>query len=428
MAELLTLKSRSKKILFLSTSLISLFVVFSLLCNALTQNVEPHSVSVFFQFKNISNQTLSPMVHFWIVDLRNSKSMNFSDATIVPVSQNTTEKTFYVTKTVDGSGLNLYVKNLTEKSYVSFQVDNINVNTETLLDLHSLRIYVDPVEPLKTTQMEYRLVLSIIGSNFFGQFSLASMYSFTEEIREGIVTSPYRFYRAQVLEYAAFFCINLYAVGLGIVFLLVYPEFTKHRFPFVTLVLILVTTFLYVFVGSGYERSYLQPLANYKILTSRMSVFFHGYDQHITGNLYYFVPLSLLMESWLRLRKNMGAFIVWYLLPLLLPQTLTVIGLGGFGLSLSIESMTWFLWIRIMKEKINKKLDVLLTIFSGIPSFVFLGWLYEFLFSRAISPFHQAHEFIHVGYGAITLVGLVIIYTWKQVVEFAEEVRMHKSE
>jgi len=416
------IKSRSKKILSLLGVSIILFVAFALLSNALTQNVEPHSASVFFQFKNISNKTLDPMVHLRIVDLKNSKNMDFTDATISPVSQNTTEKPFYVTKTVDGSGLTLFVKNLTEENSVAFQADNIIIYSETLSDFHALRMYVDPVEPLGSTQMEYELVLSIFGSNIFGRYSLASLHSFTQEIREGVVTSPYYSYRTQGLEYTVFLCVSLYFVSLGILFLFVYPEPTKNRFPFVTFTLLAITTYLYAFVGSGREWANLHPLVDYRDLTSPLSVFFHGYNQHITGNLFYFIPLSLLMESWLRIRKNVGTLIVWYFLPLLLPQTLVYCGIRGFGLSLSIESMTWVLWLRIMKEWMKKRIDILLTILSGIPSFVFFGWLYEILFSRSPIPYYQNLEFIHVGYGAITLVGLIVICTRRRLIEYAESI------
>ena len=365
------------------------------------------------------------MVHLWIVDLKSSKNMNFSGATIFPISQNTTENPFYVTKTADGSGLTLYVKNLTEESCVSFQADNINIDSKPLPDLHSLRIYVDPVEPLGSTQMEYELVLSIFGTNRFGFFSLASIRSFTQEIRDGVVTSPYYFHRAQGLEYTLFFCTGLYIISLGILFLFVYPEPTKARFPFVTFILLVITACLYAFAGSGWEKAHLHPLADYEALTKGLSVFFHGYDGHITGNLFYFIPLSILMESWLKLRRDIGTFIGWYVFPLLLP-----LFIRGFGLSLSIESMTWVLWARIIKEKRKKKVDLLLTIFSGIPSIVFFGWFYQILFSRSTIPYYQSLELLHVAWGLITLVGLLIVASLvyrKQLIQFALNFRKPKE-
>ena len=398
-------KSKLRKTLFLLGASIILLAVFALLSKTLTQNVEPQSASLFFQFRNISNQTLDPMVHLWIVDLKNSKNMNFSDATTFPISQNTTERPFYVTKTADGSGLTLYARNLTEGSCVGFQVDNIGIDSETLSDIHALRIYADPVEPLGSTQMEYELVLSIFGTNPLGYFSLASICSFTQEIREGVVTSPYYLYRAQGSEYTIFFCIGLYLVSLGILFLFVYPEPTKKWFPFATFTLLVITACLYVFAGSGWEKAHLHPLADYEALTRGLSVFFHGYDGHITGNLFYFIPLSILMETWMRLRRDIGTFIGWYVFPLLLP-----LFIGGFGLSLSIESMTWVLWARIiLEERKKKKVDLLLTIFSGIPSIVFFGWFHQILFSRSTIPYYQSLELLHVAYGLVTLVGLLVI-------------------
>lgn len=419
-------KSRLRKTLFLLGASIILFAGFALLSKTLTQKVDPQSASLFFQFRNISNQTLDPMVHLWIVDLKTAKNMNFSDATIFPVSQNTTEKPFYVTKTVDGSGLTLFVKNLTEESWVSFQADNIIIYSETLSDFHALRMYVDPVEPLGSTQMEYELVLSIFGSNIFGHYSLASLHSFTEEIREGVVTSPYYFYRSQGLEYTILFCSCLYIVSLGILFLFVYPKPTRNRFPFVTFTLLVIATCMYVFAGSGWEKTYLYPLADYEALTRGLSVFFHGDDRHITGNLFYFIPLSILMESWLRLRRDLGTFIGWYVFPLLLPLFLK----GGFGLSLSIESMTWVLWARIIIEKRKRKADLLLTTFSGIPSIVFFGWFQKFLFFRSAIPYDQSHELLHVAYGLVTLAGLLIIASLvyrKQLIQVVLNLRKPKE-
>jgi len=418
-------KSKLGKTLFLLGASIILLAGFALLSKTLTQNVEPQSGSLFFHFRNISNQTLDPMVHLWIVDLKNSKNMNFSDARAFPISQNTTERPFYITKTVDGSGLTLYVKNLTEESCVSFQVDNIGIDSETLSDLHALRIHVDPVEPLGSTQMEYELVLSIFGTNPFGYFSAASIRSFTQEIKEGVVTSPYYLYRSQGSEYTIFFCGGLYLVILGILFLFVYPEPTKNMFPFVTFTILVITACLFVFAGSGWERAHLRPLADYDALTKGLSVFFHGYDGHITGNLFYFIPLSILMESWLRLRRDIGTFIVWYIFPLLLP-----LFIGGFGLSLSIESMTWVLWARILMEERRKKVDLLLTIFSGIPSVVFFGWFHQILFSRSTIPYYQIHEILHVAYGLVTLLGLLIIASLvyrKQLIRFMLSLRESKA-
>lgn len=191
----------------------------------------------------------------------------------------------------------------------------------------------------------------------------------------------------------------------------------KARFlPIISLLILLVTLSLYVFLGSGFEINgrnwwWLFPL----------SVLIHGSHWHIIGNLVYFMILSVLFELFLKmkaqwLRRDMT---IWYFLPLFIPISFYVPKLlinkqFDFGLSYSIEIMTWALWAYIIghyHELIKNRICLLMAILSGIPSFTFLGWVVSFSFGFSSDPYDSSLAVGHIVVGIVSgIVVLLIVF------------------
>jgi hypothetical protein len=186
--------------------------------------------------------------------------------------------------------------------------------------------------------------------------------------------------------------------------------------PIISVFILLVTLALYVFLGSGFEINgrnwwWLFPL----------SVFVHGSDWHIIGNLVYFMILSVLFELFLKmkaqwLRRDMT---IWYFLPLFIPIIVYIPNLFGnqqfgFGLSYSIEIMTWTLWAYIIShyhELIKNRICLLMAILSGIPSFTFLGWVVSFSFGFSSDPYDSSLAVGHIVVGILSgIVVLLIVF------------------
>lgn len=187
-------------------------------------------------------------------------------------------------------------------------------------------------------------------------------------------------------------------------------------FPFLSVFLIWLTLFLYVFAGSGYEvntsgLSWLLPF----------SIFIHGYNGHINGNLIYFAILSVLFETFVKIKgKNIKKDLAtWYLIALFSPTLLSISTFlkqanFGFGLSFSIEIGTWTLWAYIIHEYhevVKNRICVLMAILSGVPSVVFLEWFVQYFLGYTKDPYNNSLAIWHIAVGiASGIVVLVIVF------------------
>jgi hypothetical protein len=360
-----------------------------------------HSASLFIRFSNGSSRSLMPLIYFYI---RGSNLFNFSKTTINLVSG--TNAT--VTPIEDGSGIRLYLENFRPLTSVEFQVNNIEmvqIKSDTLSDTEVIADY----NYVNATDVSYDAVFSLYGKIGVYDLSIASIHTFTDKF-DG--TAIYRTqHRAEVLNYLIIFYVILLGAGLLISISFIAPKLT-FRLPFVTLIIIEASVFLYVFVGSGFEINFFPSKENFRLLFP-MAFLIHGSDQHINSNLLpYFTLLSLLFESWLLIRNKFSSLFWWYLAPLFADSVICgtwsflTSGRFGFGLSLSIEAMTWTLWAYIIKnhEKILKRnYDVLFSILAGIPSVVFLGWLLNIVYNPVQTAYYQILTTNHVLYGSITM-------------------------
>jgi hypothetical protein len=112
------------------------------------------------------------------------------------------------------------------------------------------------------------------------------------------------------------------------------------------------------------------------------------------------------------LRRDMA---FWYFLPLFIPIIVSIPSLLGnqqfsFGLSFSIEIMTWTLWAYIIRhyhELIKNRICIFMAILSGIPSYTFLGWVVSYSFGFSSDPYGSSLAVCHIVVGILS--GIVVM-------------------
>jgi hypothetical protein len=315
---------------------------------------------------------------------------------------------FSVWEISDGSGIEVDYYSLAPSDHLGFVIEEIEITPL----LHSIR---DTDLKVSFTQgnesdFSYNSAVSLLNDQ---GISILSRYYHTVRLNQGTnylryedrATSPI-YLNVLIAVMTTFF------IGVGAIMV-----WHKARLlPIISVFILLVTLALYVFLGSGFEINgrnwwWLFPL----------SVFVHGSDWHIIGNLVYFMILSVLFELFLKmkaqwLRRDMT---IWYFLPLFIPIIVYIPNLFGnqqfgFGLSYSIEIMTWTLWAYIIShyhELIKNRICLLMAILSGIPSFTFLGWVVSFSFGFSSDPYDSSLAVGHIVVGILSgIVVLLIVF------------------
>lgn len=245
----------------------------------------------------------------------------------------------------------------------------------------------------------------IFANTAFGSIPIESTYTFPTD-----GTDDY-FARIFTTDYAlvAFNCVALLGFGA-----LLHKRGHKTRgFPFITIGIVCVSAALYAFVGSGPEMNLLpgSPL----VWNPATAWLFHGYFQHITGNLPYFIISSSVLEYWISKGTRSKRYL-WYVLPLAGVIVPAVQGLPqsqyGYGLSTLIELQTFALWtyaIANWKKLIVNGRNVGLLLIVGLSMGVWFGWLQTLIlqvpFNVYNSPFDLSEAQGHVFVGAIGLGG-----------------------
>ena len=316
---------------------------------------------------------------------------------------------FSAKKIADGSGIELSSRNLYPGDYIVLWVDNIEPT---------------PLLPQNLTGIQLELSFNYVNESDFGYsstfsvlnkcgMSVASRHYFT--IRKSQSYTYVTYYdRVNLQSYLISLIITTTALSVACFTLAVRPE--TRWFPFLSIFLVWITLCLYIFVGSGFEiyaKSHAQWLLP-------VSVFFHGYNWHISGNLVYFTILSVLFETFVKIRAKgfKEDIALWYLLPLICPFICSIIRyVWGFGLSYSIEVLTWTLWAYIIcnyREVVKNRISVLMAIVAGIPSTVFLSWLIRYLLGYASDPWDNALAVGHIEFGIVSgIVVLLVVFRQK---------------
>jgi len=181
----------------------------------------------------------------------------------------------------------------------------------------------------------------------------------------------------------------------------------KRRYPIVTLIISLLSSLLYVFVGLGWEALFSIYLFPYDYLIVFLSSIFHSSYEHITGNMPYFVINSTILEAWVIKDniKNRAEYIkkytFFYAIPLFLNNIIEIplyyygmgfsVGLSGviiiFSILLLFHSSCLKKYVENQNSNITEK-DIVALVFTGIGFGLLYGWL--------MHPIKHSKYFIYV--------------------------------
>ncbi len=388
----------SKKVvsfLLLSILFISLFLTIGIFA---TSEIIPQKAELTINITNRSDEQLSDLLHVYVIDLENRSRINYSNATVSIVDHEELK-----VEKIENSGIQILLDELDSNETVHIKMKGILLSLDFPINLKNILVEFESHDGL-IFNFDCDIVFLVLAKTYLGFYSVASIKNWN--YRTTGILEPIEYRRNQVIAFLWIFSGLFSCLFVSIVLFFRY-ESMRLKLPIVTIIIALCSVSIYSFFGSGYEI-----LANMESPLLRMVTYFssyllHGYDAHLNGNLIYFVIASLLMESWLDIRKSKNEFLIWYIFPIILTLTTPFMGLGSsIGLSLSIESLTWALWIRIIYyKKCSTKLDKAMCIFAGLPSWIFFNWTFNQI-QGSYELFNEVLAFNHIIYGLVT--GIVI--------------------
>jgi len=240
-------------------------------------------------------------------------------------------------------------------------------------------------------------------------FSVASRFT---HYYEGRYFYEYRTHTAELL-YFLFLTFSLFAAGFPVSKLWV-----GRRYPFITLLLLSVNSFTYIFIGSGWEVNFLPSFAVLKQWLP-ITFIYHGSYSHISGNFVQFTLISLLMEIWLNVKRDIRTFAGWYLLPYapnILMSILIFISASNFGFGLSyivilLAISFWTYAIENWQTVVKKRIDILIILLGGIPITAFSGWLEVLILNgENYSAYYLSLATGHVIIGVLGIIFVALPY------------------
>ncbi len=120
------------------------------------------------------------------------------------------------------------------------------------------------------------------------------------------------FPRSHVESLLLLFFGAIWLIMMGAVVVARWPRY-KVRFPFATLVVMASVLSVYIFIGSGTEVQFFSSLTTFRL---PLEFLFHGYDDHIVYNLFFFAIVGVILESAFRIRRKVRLFVGFFVLPL----------------------------------------------------------------------------------------------------------------
>jgi len=378
--------------MLVTLTVILLALFFSALGVLGTAEIVPASGHLSATLTNSSNETINATLFITVEDRKNLTRIKFLDTVINVAEPEKVDVSF-----IDVLGINVHIKDFAPKQTIRLRVDDIKVSSDLPIDLTHVVVDFGSKEG-PTFDFDREIIFSVLARTRLGEFSVASIRISNYRSKDFVQPLQYR----RVHE-RGFLCI-FFALAFCFVSSLVIGVTVKsfrERVPLATLIVALSSVSIYSFFGSGYEILANSPSTSFTRAILPISFLLHGYDSHLSGNLFFFLLVSLLMESWLSLRKEWKTFLIWYVAPMFL-----TLFSPGIGLSLSIESMTWSLWTRTIHEKKNStRLDIIMCILAGLPAFGFFNWTIAYL-QGELSLYNRGLAVNHVAYGVIS--GIII--------------------
>jgi len=185
-----------------------------------------------------------------------------------------------------------------------------------------------------------------------------------------------------------------------------------RRYPFLTFVLVMVSTLIYLIFGTAYSLIYGRYGNTFSLWTVFvLSPFFHSYYYHIAGNLTLLVPLCLVLESglpWSSWKIKAGLFFLATYAPALITDLLLFrpIPPGGFGLSFAIIGLGVLYGLIVSKYRIRLFSDRSILIYSLIAGYCLLTTIYGWISSSLTNPLEPSN----LGFAFSHLLQLVISF------------------
>jgi len=369
--------------------LLLVFVSFGLF-TVITYDIVPARGALFVTFQNSSNATMTVSVFVYVIDMENASNVGFTNATFTKMHN---DNRTYVASIADGSGIEVYMRNVSAGESRGFHVNDATVSPQLCINPSQLKIEITPREG-SLYDLDYDVIFLVIAKVGFWEFSATSIKVFNH--RSNSISKPMQFERNHAATFIGLFFLLAFCSLSSLVVWIANPKW-RTRIPLATLVVALSSVAIYSFIGSGWEILARLSAAGNAAIAYPASFLLHGYDNHLSGNILFFMLVSLLLESWQFVRKTRQTFLFFYALPLFL----TLI-FPGIGLSLSIESMTWALWTKVLNDRtIFTRLDVLMCLLSGLPSAVFFYWLVPYL-QGSFYLFDRVLAINHIEYGILS--------------------------
>jgi len=161
----------------------------------------------------------------------------------------------------------------------------------------------------------------------------------------------------------------------------------SRRFPFGLCLVLALSSFLFVLVGTGFDLLFRDPLNLHlkRVMFALSSLFHFDYD-HFTSNLTALIPLSLVVECGLKWRSAARKMLLYFIC--VFPgswitgvlQALFNFGTTGFGMSVALmwlASLYFLIVIRSSSESFSK--ERLLLLGTMIAGYVIIGSTYGYL-------------------------------------------------
>lgn len=207
-----------------------------------------------------------------------------------------------------------------------------------------------------------------------------------------------------------FITLSLFIIGA---LLLAIRILVYGKYPLITLMILSLNLFTFIFRGTGYEINLLPTLSWYKDYLPLIFLY-HASSMHLILNFVYFSIISVVAEILLKEKKYL---LIYYGLPFL-PETFSSIyqklsGIPlGMGLSGMIILLTINVWTYILRSKYLPKhrVNILLILLAGVPMYSVIDWTIILALGEKLFDSYTMHLAIrHVLTGALGIYISVII-------------------
>jgi hypothetical protein len=327
---------------------------------------------------------------------------------------------FSAWKIEGGTEFEIVSHGLLPADYLVIKIEDITLTPLLPRDLSGLELTLT-FNSANKSDFGYSSTFSVL--NRYG-ISVASRHYFTVRLNEYDTSPRYEdrvgipSFLTSLVVVAAILCM----ASLALVF-----RSEARWFPFISTFLIWIALFVYVFLGSWHDVeaknwSWLGPL----------SVFFHGDNNHISYNLFYFAVLSVAFESFAKLKEDdtQKDTIVYYAFLLFSPVLWALATRqGAYGLSYSIEAGTWALWAYIVANHclIKNRLTTLVVIVSGVPIYTLLGWVLRYALGGTYDPWDMMLSVGHIEFGIASGACVGVVFVGRKVKSIITSILFHDS-